>query len=298
MNFDRDVTPAMHREDSAILLHRNCHFAGDFAKMISHYRAEGRGFQVEFSTERLEKLMRIENKLNIDLSELLLTDHQKKWQQQALNSYKIFRDKITRFSHNPVQGAIAELVLSETEEPTENLSKVQAFGIQAVEPLIEILRSSQLFDPLFPGFGLAPELAAKCLGLIADPRAIPHLFAKIGEVGFFMEDVVIEALKKIGHFSRDFLLQKLQSQPFSEENQKAAFALVHFRGDFSVAATGYLLLIDERTKDRSCFMNSLVMICEGLAGTSLAASFCRLQDDDTFPQLTRQDVRDVVRNWQ
>lgn len=297
MSFDRKKTPPLHCGDGEILLHRNCHFEGNFASMLTYYRAEGRGAQMEFSIQRLEKLMRIEEKLRLDLSDLLLNEEQKMRQQRALDSHQFFANLAKSSNSTNVQRAIAELILSRNEEPTDHLRRVEKFGQPAVVHLIKILRSSQLYNSLYPGFGLAPELAAKCLGLISDPQAIPHLFGKIGEVGFFMEDVVLEALKKIGNASRDFLLQKLQAHPFSEENQKAAFALVHFRGDFEVAAAGFRLLTDEHTKDRSCFMNSLVMICEGLAGTSLAGPFCQLQDDDTFPQLTRQDVRDVVQNW-
>lgn len=298
MKFDIQRSLSSHLGDSEILLHRNCHFASSFASMLTYYRAEGRGVQIDFTIERLEKLMRIEEKLGIDLSDLLLSQSQKLRQKLAQDAHRFFKNLAKSPDQSSVLKAISELILSRKEEPTDHLQRVGQFGSAAVSFLIKILCSSQLYNPLFPGFGLAPELAAKCLGLIADPRAIPHLFGRIGEVGFFMEDVVLEALKKIGTASRDFLLQKLQAKPFSEENQKAAFALVHFRGDFVVAAAGFRLLTDEHTKDRSCFMNSLVLICEGLAGTSLAASFRQLQDDDTFPQLTRQDVRDVVQNWQ
>lgn len=299
MHDNVDVLSLKNHLDCEILLHRNCHFDGQFAAMIDYYRSEGKGIQVEFSLARLEKLARIEVKLCIDLAELLLNSLQTKRLENAQLAFRRLRScaKCTE----PAPSAkchLARLILSDREEPIEQLRAVVELGGAAVLPLIELFGAREFYDPLYPGFGLAPELAAKCLGSIADPRAIPALFAQIGNLSFFTEDVVLEALRKIGNPSRDFLLEKLQEFPIGEDNQKAALALVHFRSDFEVAATGFRLLTDERVRDRSGFANFLVMICEGLAGTALAAPFQRLQHDESMPQLVRHDVSEVIQTWQ
>lgn len=266
--------------------------------MITYYRGEKKGVQTEFTPERLEKLASIETRLRVNLSDLLFADRHREKVRHMRREYAKLRDLASAqsISADPKR-ALARLILADSEEPIEQLRAVEKLGVGAVPHLIELFSDATFYDPLSPGFGLAPELAAKCLGSIADTRAIKVLFAKLGDVGFFTQDVVLEALRKIGDPSRDFLLQKLQARPFTEDNQKAAFALVHFREDFLVAATGYRLLTDEQLEHRSCFLNSLVMICEGLAGTSLAPHFQQLQDDDRLPQLIRQDVREVVENW-
>ena len=71
--------------------------------------------------------------------------------------------------------------------------------------LIDLLRNEDFYDPLFPGYGEAPVLAAKCLGLIGDKRAIISLFEAIGEGDFFNEDIILDALHVIGNPARDFL---------------------------------------------------------------------------------------------
>lgn len=298
MDGSSDESRLMNRTDRAILLHRDCHFAGLFSSMITYYRAEKRGVQSEFSLERLGKLASIETKLRVNLSDLLFADRHREKVRHMRREYAQLRAQANALDNleNP-ERALARLILADSEEPIEQLTAVERLGARAVPHLIELFSNATFYDPLSPGFGLAPELAAKCLGSIADTRAINVLFAKLGDVGFFTQDVVLEALRKIGDPSRDFLLHKLQARPFTEDNQKAAFALVHFREDFVVAATGYRLLTDEQFEERSCFLNSLVMICEGLAGTSLAPLFQRLQDDDRLPQLIRQDVREVIENW-
>ncbi len=299
MHSNVDVLSLKNHLDCEILLHRNSHFGGQFATMIAYYRSEGKGIQIEFPLARLEKLARIEQKLGMDLAQLLLNPLQNARLKSAQGAYHSVRTRLA-LGQNPrsAEHSLARLILSDREEPIEQLRAVEQLGGDAVAPLIELFSAREFYDPLYPGFGLAPELAAKCLGLIKDPRAIPALFAQLGNLSFFTEDVVLEALRKIGEPSRDYLLDKLQMLPITEENQKAALALVHFRRDFEVAATGFRLLTDERVRERSGFANFLVMICEGLAGTSLAASFQRLQDDESIPQLLRHDVREVIQTWQ
>lgn len=298
MNGRKTQLPLTHRTDRAILLHRDCHFSGHFATMIAYYRGDNRGVQPEFSKERLQWLARTESKLGIDLAKILFAEKHREKVRAMRREYAVLsaRARTQSSADEPAQ-ALAQLILAKSEEPIEQLTALERLGTRAVPCLIELFRNNTFYDPLSPGFGLAPELAAKCLGSIADTRAIAELFAKLGDVGFFTQDVVFEALRKIGEPSRDFLLQKLQARPFTEDNQKAAFALVHFREDFEVAATGFRLLTSELIEDRPCFLNSLVMICEGLEGTSLAPLFQQLQDDDRLPQLIRQDVREVIENW-
>ena len=299
MTGNVEVLSLKNHLDCEMLMHRDSHFGGRFAEMIAYYQREGRGIQLEFPIERLARLARLQEKLGIDLSQLLLNPLQVTRVRTAQDAYQSLRELAAkRELRGTAKHTLALLILADREEPTDQLKAVVGLGGHVVEELIELLGARRYHDPLYPGFGLAPELAAKCLGSISDARAIPALFAQLGNVGFFTEDVVLEALRNIGQPSRDYLLEKLQREPIGEENQQAAHALIHFRSDFEVAATSFRLLIDERVRDHPSLANFLVMICEGLAGTSLAASFQRLQHDESVPQLVRHDVKEVIQTWQ
>ena len=57
--------------------------------------------------------------------------------------------------------------------------------------------------------GKLPLLAARCLGLIRDERAIRPLFGALGREDFFMEEAIFDALALIGDKAKEFLLNAL-----------------------------------------------------------------------------------------
>ena len=76
--------------------------------------------------------------------------------------------------------------------------------------LIDIITSEKFYQPLSPGYGEAPALAARCLGLIGDERAIRPLFEALGREDFFMEEAIYSALSTTGDSAKEFLLNCLK----------------------------------------------------------------------------------------
>src|SRR5262249_53231399 len=137
---------------------------------------------------------------------------------------------------------IANLILAEEEEVEFAMEAVVAEKTAIVPSLISLLRNEEFHDPLFPGYGLAPILAAQCLGQIGDQRAIISLFETIGEFDFFDEEVSLKALSIIGEPAKQFLLRVLHSRPVTVDNEKAAIALLAFKDDPEVASRCLQLL--------------------------------------------------------
>ena len=105
------------------------------------------------------------------------------------------------------------------------------YGEIMIQPLIDLIRNDEYYDPLFPGYGMAPLHAAQCLDRLGNEKAIVPLFETLGRCDFFVEETLLYALKSLGHPARNFLLKILESRPFTEDNERAALALVLFQED-------------------------------------------------------------------
>lgn len=292
--------PTIDALDCEIVMNRDAHFGGLFSIMIEYYEKESKGIRPEFSLKRIAELARYEESLEAgaNLRDMLLTDSQKEKVKRSQDAYLKLRQIFeVEGAENSNAYLIANLILAEEDEPKEELMAVVQKGSAVVDDLIALFKSDDAYDTLFPGYGFSPELAAKALGEIGDPKALPALFEKIGHVDFFIEDVILEALKNIGDPSKDFLLKILKSQPFSDDNQKAAVALVHFKDDRDIAKTAFELLKSGEYADHPSFLGYLIVICESLKGSELEGAFKALQNDEELPQLLRQDIEDITKKW-
>jgi HEAT repeat protein len=297
---DNDDFALANALDATILMHRDAHFGGNFAFMLEYYEKEGKGVHPEIELSRILELQQMENQLKQNLAAVILTAPEAERVADAKTAYKKLRDlyEIKRAKTVKVTNPllIADLILSEEEEPEAEIAAAVAEKGEIVPQLISLLRSEDFYDPLFPGYGQAPFLASKCLGLIGDKRAIIALFELIGEEDFFSETQLLEALKQIGDPAKEFLLKVLHSRPINLDNERAAIALAYFKDDPEVAATCFKMLTELDLNAQPIFATYLVLACEGLNVTEREA-FIALMDAPKTPKMLKQDMQIIAKQW-
>jgi len=284
--------------DHEILMHRDAHFGGQFSIMLEYYSQERKGVQPEFDLERIERLATLEKQLKENLAVIFLAAHEAQKVADARSAYQKLRDiyeiKKPKTLHPQL---IADLILSEEEEPKAEIEAIVAEQGSIVSALIDLLKTEELYDPLFPGYGEAPSLAVTCLGLIGDRRAIISLFEALGQGDFFADDQIIKALHAIGLPARDFLLKVVVSRPINEDNEKAAIALVAFKDDEVVANACFDLLQQQDVQQDPCLPTYLVLICAGLKDPTRRQAFQQLSKEASLPGLLPEDFKAVIHEW-
>jgi HEAT repeat protein len=297
---DNDVEqfPLAYSIDNLILMHRDAHFGGDFAVMLDYYKKNGRGTSIEFDIERIQEVADTQHAEGKDLSSLLLSGAEAEKVAQSRQLYKDLREICESDNKkNLIPKLIAELILAENEEVTSAMDAVVAEKTAIVPSLIELLRSEDFYDPLSPGYGQAPSLAAECLGRIGDKRAIISLFEAIGSGDFFNEDTVLSALKMIGDPAKEFLLKVLHGKPLTSDNDQAAVALIVFKDDPTVSSTCLKMLQELDFQKHIALATYLVLACEGLRDPKEQNDFLALAEKPTTPKNIRQDIAAVAKNW-
>ncbi len=291
--------PISDNIDNEILMHRDAHFGGKFSLMIDYYNQEGKGVMPEFGLERILFLAHLEEKSDQNLSPLLLSGREACKVANSRNAYKKLRDiyeKNSEISKNT--RLIADLILSEEDYPEKEIDAIAQKGSSIQPLLIDLLNSEDFLDPLFPGYGFAPELAAICLGKIKSPTAISPLFEALGKEGFFMEESILEALKRIGEEAKRFLIKIVVTLPLSYDNEKAALALTYFSEDEEVAKKAFELLQNEVYRKKPSLATYLIFACEGLRDTDLRKKFKSLSKDLNFlPPSLLHEMRMIHESW-
>lgn len=297
---DHDVEefPIAYSVDNLILMHRDAHFGGDFDTMLDYYNKNGRGTSLEFDIERIQQLADTQNAQGKDLSPMMLSGAEA---ERVANSRKLYKDLRelceSKNKKTSVPKLIAELILSEDEELPQAIEAVTAEKTAIVPSLIELLRNEDFYDPLAPGYGLAPTLAAECLGKIGDKRAIISLFEAIGSGDFFNEDITLSAIKAIGAPAKEFLLRVLHGKPLTIDNERAAIALIVFKDDPEVASACLNMLKELDIKKHIPLATYLVLDCEGLASKDQQAEFLALAKNANTPKNIQQDIIAVSHTW-
>lgn len=289
--------PLMDETDQAILMHREAHFGGAFDLMIDYYKKGGKGINPEFELERILELTLIERELKKNLAPLLLTGVEAEKVAQSRTFYKKLRDLYE--SDKPIHKLpklIADLILSESETAEEEIEAIVKEKGSIVPFLIEIIRSEELHDPLYPGYGQAPALAMKCLGLIGDKRAIISLFESLGSGDFFDEDIALQALHAIGEPAKQFLLHVLHGRPLNADNETAALALITFKDDPVVAETCFKMLKEIDLKKQSALATYLILDCEGLQ-KERQEEFKNFANDPNIPKSLKQDFKAICNTF-
>lgn len=297
--FTPEHYPLVDTIDHEILMHRDAHFGGQFSIMLDYYRQEKRGIQPEFDLSRLERLATLEDQLKQNLAALFLASHEMQQVADARAMYQqlkaIYEVKSPKTRYPQL---IADLILTEDEEATAEIAAVIAEKDKIVPALIEILRNEQLYDPLFPGYGLTPFLAVQCLGQIGDKRAIISLFEALGEGDFFADEQIIVALKAIGTPARDFLLHVVKALPLNEDNERAVIALIAFKEDEEVANFCLTLLQQAAIQKDFCLSTYLILVCAGLKDPAKRQLFKEMALDSHFSPFLHQDMQVIVHDWE
>lgn len=291
--------PLVDSVDHEILMHRDAHFGGLFSIMLDYYAQEKKGIQQEFSMERIEKLDALEKQLKQNLAALFLSAAEMQKVADARNAYRVLKSiyevDSTKTKHPRL---IADLILTEEEEAESEVEAIVAEKGPIVPALIDLLRNEQFHDVLFPGYGLAPSLAAKCLGLIGDKRAIISLFEAIGEGDFFADDLVLNALKQIGEPAKEFLLKVVAGHPLNEDNEKAAIALLAFKEDETVAEACFNLLKQPDFLKDPCLSTYLILGCENLTNPEKREEFKQLAQSNNVSKEQQRDFQAIIHGWQ
>lgn len=284
--------------DILILMHRDVHFGGKFEFMLDYYDKGGKGAHPEFEIDRIRALAETERQMEQNLSVVLLTGPDAEKVAAARQAYRTLREVYeAKVQKNPLPILIADLILSEEENPEAEIAAIVAHKDAAVPLLINLLRSTDFSDPLFPGYGFAPELAVHCLRQIGDKRAIIALYEAIGQGDFFNEDPILDALKSIGEPAKDFLLRVLNARPLNEDNERAAIALERFKEDPLVSKAALDMLKQPEIRKVTPLSNYLTFICEGLENEEDRQLFGALINDPITPKTVQTDIRIILKGW-
>jgi HEAT repeat protein len=284
--------------DHKILMHCEAHFAGDFDVMLDYYQQGGIGCHPDIEIERINYLNDVEEGLRKPLASMLLSPLEKEKVLRAKTLYSNFKEVYEQEStKNPLAYVIANLILSEEEEPYDEIEEITELGDRIVPQLIQILKQDDFYDPLFPGYGFAPHLAAQCLGMIGNPKAVAPLFEMFSKELEFDEVVVLEALALIGKPARDFLLNVLRGRPLTSSSVHAAFALTTFSGDLTVATACLEELFDPEVQAKPLLCNYLLCHFDALKGTDHQGRVLELAQSPSLSSQLKGDLHQLVREW-
>ncbi len=292
-----EALPITSALDHEILMHRDVHFGGQFEVMLDYYQKGGKGIQPEFDIPLIQSLYDIERTSKQNLSPLILSGPEMEKIGKAKEAYKKLRALYELKNPKPHPILIADLILSEENPPQKEMEAIAQEKASIVPLLIDILRSEELYDPLFPGYGLPPTFAAQCLGMIGDKRAIIALFEALDQGDFFSEEAILKALKEVGQPAKEFLLKVLKGRPLNQDNEKAALALIQFREDPTIAKACFELLQDKEVRKHIPLGNYLILACEGLTDESSRKFFNNLENDPSIPSLWRTDIKTIAKLW-
>ncbi len=281
-----------------ILMHRDAHFGGHFPTMIEYYQREGKGINPAFTVKRMIELADIESKMGQDLSTVVLSGPEAEKVGKARSMYKSLRELYEKKLESDLPKLIADLILSEEEDPIAEMQAIIDRKSEIVPSLITLLHTNELYDSLFPGYGLAPEFAAKCLGEIGDKRALFALFENLGKSDFFHENRLIDAIHAIGQPAKDFLLKILRARPITNDTERAAVALIAFKDDEEIANACLELLKQPDVLRHTVLATYLILGCEGLTDPGHRMDFIHLASQDSFPDILSPDVKQIEKMWE
>ncbi len=289
--------PMIDTVDMEILMHRDIHFGGSFDVMVEYYMQQGVGKMPDFEIDQIIRLKKLEEEKGGNLSDIYLPDAAK---DNVLAAKKMYQDLRGVYSDEkvPIESVLlSDLILSEEEYPEKEIKAIIEKGKNIVPTLIYLLATHTFYDPLNPGYGRSPIFAAKCLAEIQDERAIPPLFEALGQDNFFTDEEIIKALASFGDKSKAFLIQRLKSEPFSNDNEYAAIALSGFTEDEEIAAASLEVLEKEETLKKPLFASYLVFACSNLTKSSEQKRFTSITKKQNLPKTILEEMMIVIKNW-
>lgn len=296
MDFDYEHYPLSDELDNEVIMHRNAHFGGKFDIMLEYYSQEGKGAHPDITLDKIEELLHKEHEMQEDIGMLLLSEAENEKVEESKAKYQQLRSIYNvKNSKTPLPALIADLILTENPEPEEEIQALVEHGEAAVAFLHDIMKSDELYDPLFPGYGYAPIHAAECLGKIGSHSSIRILFEQIGTGTFANEEAVFHGLKCIGKKAESFLWDIIKSRPIRPDTEKAVIAILEFPHHEETAKAFLEMLQEEGVKAYPSLMLYLIFGCEDLKDKKLREQFASLKSN--IPVEFHQDMDVVIRNW-
>lgn len=263
-NDNHEQFPLSDNYESQIIMHRNAHFGGQFSLMIDYYRSENVGAVLDCDLKSIQKLAKLEEKLHEDIAPLRLTLEEMEKVDKVLELYQGLKKLHSQSQNeNSIPTLLTNLILTEEEIPEHEIEALSA-SEKALPYLLDILKTEEFYDPLYPGYGRTPMHVANCLGKIKSEKAIIPLFESMHFDNFNYEESAISALVQIGKKAFDFLLQVLQNQPFTLDNEKAAVCLINFKESQALAQTCLKLLQNFECLNYPNLVVHLILGCAGL----------------------------------
>ncbi|MBS0623852.1 MAG: hypothetical protein JSS62_04440 [Verrucomicrobia bacterium] len=290
-----DLTDEM---DHMILMHRDAHFGGDFQVMLDYYQSEAIGIDPDIDYDRICYLQRVEQELGQNLAPLMLSAGEAEQVGRCRTAYTGLKEVYeTEQDDYSAAQLVADLILSEEEEPIQEIEAVCQYGAGIVPLLIDLIRSDDAYSALFPGYGYAPYLAAICLGKLHDPRALIPLFEMFHKQAIFDDEALLEAFEEFGEPAKQFLLQRVKGKPITLDNTHAAFALCVFSSDLEVSSTALELLKDADVQRHSLLSTYLLCLCEALQTSDKRQDLITLCDNPKLPKEILLQIKNLVRDW-
>lgn len=284
--------------DHDILMHREAHFGGSFASMLEYYQADKMGTDPDFDIERIGYLAQVEEEVGQNLAPLILSTEEA---ERIARARKAYRDLKAIYEidnpQSPIPRLLADLILSEEEDPVEEIDAIVREGKKMVPELLRLLTAPDAYDSLFPGYGYAPYLAILCLGKIQDPKAIVPLFEAIGKQSIFGDEPILEALLAIGPPALSFLLKTLASRPLTHDNQTAAYALSAFPPSTELAIAAFKALEDFSVRQDPLLASYLLCHIDPLEKTPHKQAFLTLSTDPSLPKEIKEEMAHIRKRW-
>jgi hypothetical protein len=298
-NHEEEAFPLRDATDLLILMHRDAHFGGNFEEMLQYYTREGKGVYPDIEVSRIQELIEMERTLKQDLAALFLSGSDS---EKIARSRLMYQELRSLYENQKPEfktaRLIADLILSEDPEAEAEIEALVKEKSSILPALIQLIQSEDLHDPLFPGYGLSPNLAIKALGQIGDKRAIITLFESLDSGDFFDDNLALDALKAIGEPAKSFLLKVLHGKPITEDNEKAAIALLAFKEDPQVAKEAFTLFQELHVRQDPVLATYLALICDGLSEEKDRTAFKALVSDPATPKALRRDMESVAKQWE
>lgn len=294
-SFSLEQHPLIDAIDAQILMHRDVHFGGRFEAMILYYEEGGWGVNQEFTLKRIRDLSEMEKQKGENLAFSLLTEGDLRTIMQSRKLYASLVELADQEGEkHATDRLIAELILSEEEEPEELIQKMADLGDSLVLPLVEILQSEEFRDPLYPGYGLAPGRAAQVLGRLKSEHSVIPLFQSLGDHEFFVEEEIVSALVSTGDVAREFLQKVVASRPITEDNEQAALVLTHFSDHPEVSDFCISQLKDSQLWKYEGLSGYLIAACEAVENSEQRRELKELAEKSDFPELLRKDLMFIL----
>jgi hypothetical protein len=284
--------PLLNEIDLEILMHKDAHFGGSFETMLQYYEEDGVGVQEEFDIERIEDLYAIDK--DGHLSAEILPELAKNDVLFSKELYKKFKTCYEEEDELPKK--LADLILSESFDPSLEIEALSSFHKRAIKPLVEILQTDYFYNPLNPGYGRAPINAALTLKKIGNEEAIPYLFNALGK-SFTTDEILINTLISFGEKSTNFLRDRLKGVPYTKDNYLAAMALSSFAPDDETAKLALYLLSLKNTYSQSSYVSYLICICEGLENQTDREAFLELSKSEPLSKGVKEEMKLVISFW-